>query len=85
MASQSAKILVVDDEVGVTRLCSRFLERAGHKTETVNHPDAALKNLAEHKFDLLLADVRMPEMDGFELLTLARQKQLPFPARSVRV
>jgi len=68
-------ILVIDDETGVTRLCERFLTRAGYQVLTTNHPHEAVNLLEYRKFDLLLVDIRMPEMDGFQLLNLARQSQ----------
>ena len=68
-------ILVIDDETGVTRLCERFLTRAGYQVLTTNQPQEAVNLLENKKFDLLLVDIRIPEMDGFQLLNLARQSQ----------
>ncbi len=68
-------ILVVDDEVGVTRLCERFLTRAAYQVITANHPHEGVKLLEDQEIDLLLVDIRMPEMDGFQMLKLARQYQ----------
>ncbi len=70
-----AKILVVDDETGVTRLCDRFLTRAGFQVLTANHPQDGLEIIQHQKIDLLLADIRMPHLDGFQLLKLARDRQ----------
>ena len=70
-----AKILVVDDEAGVTRLCERFLTRAGFQVLTANHPNDGLQILRRQELDLLLADIRMPQLDGFQLLKLAREQQ----------
>jgi len=70
-----ACLLVVDDEVGVTRLCKRFLTRAGYDVITANHPQEGLNYLQNQPISLLLVDIRMPEMDGFQLLKLARQFQ----------
>ncbi|HBX69714.1 MAG TPA: hypothetical protein DEH25_10150 [Chloroflexi bacterium] len=70
-----AQVLVVDDEVGVTRLCDRFLTRSGFQVQTVNQPLTGIEILKTQKIDLLLADIRMPQMDGFELLKMAREQQ----------
>ncbi len=68
-------ILVLDDEVGVTRLCERFLVRAGYQVITTNYPQEGATLLEDQEIDLLLVDIRMPETDGFQMLKLARQYQ----------
>ena len=65
-------VLVVDDEPGVLRLCQRLLQRAGLKVITVTNPREGLEILERSQVDLLLADIRMPGMDGFELIDRAR-------------
>ena len=68
-------ILVVDDEKEVTRLCERFLTRVGYKVLTTNYPKEAVDLLGRENVDMLLVDIRMPNMDGFHLLKRARQHQ----------
>jgi two-component system NtrC family sensor kinase len=68
-------ILVVDDEPGITLLCKRLLSRAGYMVHALTDPTQAKDWLKEHAADLLLVDIRMPEMDGFELIHFARQLQ----------
>ena len=68
-------ILVVDDEPGIALLCKRLLSRAGYIVTALTDPKEAVDWLKEHAADLLLVDVRMPEVDGFELITLARRLQ----------
>jgi len=68
-------ILVVDDEPGIALLCKRLLSRAGNMVVALTDPKEAVVWLREHAADLLLVDIRMPEVDGFELITLARQLQ----------
>jgi PAS domain S-box-containing protein len=66
--SESGRLLVVDDEVEIlTPLCDLLSEWGYEVTEFTRGKDA-LKALKEQKFDLLLADLVMPEMDGIELL-----------------
>jgi len=68
-------ILAVDDEPGIALLCKRLLTRAGYVVTALTDPKEAEGWLKEHAADLLLVDIRMPEVDGFELITLARRLQ----------
>jgi len=68
-------ILIVDDEPGVTMLCERLLQREGYLTESFTNPHAAVEFLSKRAFDLLLVDVRMPEVDGFQVIEHAQQIQ----------
>jgi len=68
-------IFVVDDEPGIALLCSRLLTRAGYKVETQTNPRQAIEHLKENRIDLLLVDIRMPEVDGFEVIQHAQRLQ----------
>jgi len=68
-------IFVVDDEPGIALLCNRVLTRAGYKVETQTNPREAIEYLKENKIDLLLVDIRMPEVDGFEVIQHAQRLQ----------
>ncbi len=68
-------VFVVDDEPGIALLCKRLLARAGYKVETQTDPRAAIEFLKENKIDLLLVDIRMPEVDGFEVIQHAQRLQ----------
>jgi signal transduction histidine kinase/sensor domain CHASE-containing protein len=57
-------ILVVDDEPGITSALAYLLRRDGHAVETAAHGRIALEKLQEHTYDLILCDLRMPELDG---------------------
>lgn len=72
----AASIVVVDDEPGVIRLCQRLLEKAGYLVEAYSNPRSGLEAIEGINYDLLLVDIRMPGMDGFQLIELAR-KRLP--------
>jgi two-component system, NtrC family, response regulator AtoC len=69
------RILVVDDERGVRALCCDLLKRAGYQAEAVDSGPAALGRAAEHEFDVVLADVNMPRMDGIELCRRLRHER----------
>lgn len=68
-------ILVVDDEPNIAKLCERLLVRAGYTVSTFTQPMDALEFLKEEKVDLLLVDIRMPFISGFDLISSVRQYQ----------
>jgi len=65
---QNKKILAVDDERHIVRLIQVNLERAGYQVLTAFDGPEALKKVESDKPDLLVLDVMMPKMDGFEVL-----------------
>ena len=67
------RILVVDDEPNVLRLIQVNLERQGYVVETAPSAAHALEMLRACRPDLLICDVMMPEMDGFELMEIVRR------------
>jgi len=71
----AGRIVVVDDEVGIGMLCQRLLAREGHTVEVFSEPRAAVNWLAEHQTDLLIVDIRMPEVDGFEVVAHTQRLQ----------
>ncbi len=72
---ESASILVVDDEPGIALLCKRVLTRAGYEVIALNDPRQAIETLQQQRFDLLLVDIRMPEIDGFDVISRAQRAQ----------
>lgn len=62
-----ARILVADDEDSVRSFVARALELDGHEVSTAPDGGAALNLALQEEFDLLLADIRMPVMDGIAL------------------
>jgi two-component system, NtrC family, sensor kinase len=64
---ETSFVYIVDDEPGIALLCSRLLTRAGYRVEAETDPQKALAYLKENKVDLLLVDIRMPGVDGFEV------------------
>ncbi|HWR83628.1 MAG TPA: response regulator [Candidatus Deferrimicrobium sp.] len=67
-------ILVVDDEEMMRNLLQRILSREGYKITTADNGVAALEQLRAHKVNILISDVKMPRMDGFELLKLVKKE-----------
>jgi signal transduction histidine kinase/CheY-like chemotaxis protein len=72
---ESASILVVDDEPGIALLCNRILKRAGYDVLSETNPRAAIEYLGQNRVDLLLVDIRMPEVDGFDVISRAKRSQ----------
>lgn len=68
-------VFIVDDEPGIAMLCERLLTRAGYQTASETKPRTAIEYLKENRVDLLLVDIRMPEVDGFEVIQHAQRLQ----------
>ena len=66
------RIYVVDDEPDMVELLATVLKGEGHEVETYTDGRAALARVLEEPPDLLLLDLMMPDLDGFELLKLLR-------------
>ena len=62
-----ARILVVDDEPHICRALDRLLTDKGHQVDTTSSPLKAIEMLRDRKYDLILLDLRMPDMSGIEL------------------
>jgi two-component system, NtrC family, response regulator AtoC len=62
------KILVVDDDAGLRKSLGLLLAEDGHQVAAEDRPAAALERASAEAFDVILCDVRMPEMDGLEFL-----------------
>jgi CheY-like chemotaxis protein len=74
-----ARIIVVDDEPTHLDLVSTILERAGHEVLAVTDGKACLSLLAESHVDLVVTDVFMPHLDGFQLMAAIHNQGDPFP------
>jgi DNA-binding response OmpR family regulator len=61
------RIMVVDDELDLTLFYRMSLEYYGFEVETYNDPKRALSSFKPDYYDLIILDIKMPEMDGFEL------------------
>ncbi len=71
-------LVVEDDELGARTLAS-LLRSDGHRAEIVHNGRRAIERLKAERFDLLITDIYMPDMDGIELLRTLRQSSDPLP------
>jgi CheY-like chemotaxis protein len=74
-----ASILVIDDDRAVLGTIRLLLERATHAVEAVENSRAGLQLLGTKDFDLLIVDIFMPGMDGFETMKLVHQLRPKMP------
>jgi DNA-binding NtrC family response regulator len=74
-----ARILVVDDDVVTCRLLGEVLERDGATVIWEVEPRQAIERIADETVDLAILDIRMPEIDGLELLRRLRQRSPQLP------
>jgi len=77
--NHGARILVVDDKQSFRFMIKGYLDDAGYRTTCVADGNAALAELEQSRFDLVLSDMVMPEMDGVTLLRQVRSRQPRFP------
>jgi signal transduction histidine kinase/CheY-like chemotaxis protein len=73
--STSLRVLVAEDNAVNQRLVVRLLEKRGHRIEVAANGREALAALRKASFDLVLMDVQMPEMDGFEATAAVRARE----------
>ena len=72
-----ARLLVVDDEKSLCQMLEIAFRKDGHLVETVSSGRAALAKLASQVYDLVISDIRMPDLTGIELLEEARAGRNP--------
>ncbi len=69
---EPVRLLLVDDEPGIRELYARLLTRAGFRVNVAATGPEALERLASDPAEVMITDIRMPGMDGIELVTRAR-------------
>jgi two-component system response regulator PilR (NtrC family) len=68
-------ILIVDDELSMRQFLTHLLQRDGHSIRTAENGRQAMEMLRQHPADVVISDVKMPDMGGIELLRAARELQ----------
>ncbi|MEM6732460.1 MAG: response regulator, partial [Myxococcota bacterium] len=74
---EQKRILVVDDEEGMREMLTMTLRRRGYDVHTASHGREALEVLGAQPVDIVLSDVRMPELDGLALLQEIKRSHVP--------
>lgn len=74
-----ARILVAEDDDAMRQFLAVALARSGHEVVAVGDGDSASRNIEKDDYDLLLADIRMPGIDGLQLARAARDRQPLLP------
>jgi len=73
--SQAAQILIVDDESSIRLTLSALLKRAGFEVTSAENGPEAIALLERQAFELMLVDLKMPGMDGMQVVAAARRRQ----------
>ncbi len=75
----SALILLVDDEPSIVQLARMYLEREGYRVLAAHDGATALRMVAQRRPDLLVLDIMLPQVDGFEVCRRLRAQGNPIP------
>ena len=78
-----AKILVIDDEKSIRNTLKEILEYEGHEVQDAADGLEGLKKIESEKFDIVLCDIKMPKMDGLELLDKIMELQSETPVSMI--
>ncbi|HTS67819.1 MAG TPA: sigma-54 dependent transcriptional regulator [Terriglobia bacterium] len=74
-----ARLLVVDDEKSLCQLLEIAFRKKGHLVETASSGQLAKKKIESQVYDLIISDIRMPDLTGIDLLRYARESRNPAP------
>jgi DNA-binding response OmpR family regulator len=66
-------ILVVDDEETLRNILVKILTKEGYKVDTAENGEEALEKLRQNQYNLLISDIKMPRLNGFELLKIVKK------------
>ena len=77
--NSSGHILIIDDEAGLRQTMARILLRAGFEVTTAANGKESLSLFQEHSFDLVYLDIRMPDMNGLDILKIIHEKSPETP------
>ena len=72
-----ARLLIIDDEKSICQVLEIVFRKKGHLVETVSNGQGAKKKIESQVYDLIICDIRMPDLSGIELLEYARETRNP--------
>ena len=75
--TENRNILIIDDESDVCELLKIYLESQNWHVTTIDSPSGAFKCLEKQPYFLILTDIAMPEMDGYEFINRIQEKGIP--------
>ncbi len=70
-----SKILIIEDEISIAELEKDYLELSGYEVEIATRGDEGLLKAIKEDFDLIILDLMLPEVDGFEICRLVREEK----------
>ena len=70
-----SKILIIEDEEAIAELEKDYLELSGYEVEIANRGDQGLLKAIKEEFDLIILDLMLPEVDGFEICRMVREEK----------
>ena len=73
------RVLIVDDDQAILTMLNKVIRSNGLETDSVTSGEGALKKIGEETYDLILLDVNMHGMDGFDVLKVIRQRGIKVP------
>jgi DNA-binding NtrC family response regulator len=73
LMTEKYRILIVDDDSALRDTLGSELSNAGYITKTASDGDEAIASIGKEKFDLVILDIKMPKVDGFEVLKIIKQ------------
>ena len=74
VAAGGGRVLLVDDSISVRKFVGQMLDRAGFEVTTANDGVEALAKIADERFDVVVTDLEMPRVNGYELLDNLRRR-----------
>ncbi|MCY0863609.1 MAG: response regulator transcription factor [Sulfobacillus sp.] len=76
---RSGRVLLVDDDAHIRELCRMYLEHAGFEVLEAGDGPTALTQVEQHPVDVMVLDLMLPEMDGFQVLAEVRRRETWLP------
>lgn len=79
MGEKIKKVLIIEDEAAMARALKLKLENEGFQADIAANGEKGLENIQKDKYNLIILDLMMPGMDGFEFLTVLKKKKVKIP------